>query len=880
LEAPPIIQGKVVTDFFISYTQVDRLWAEWIAWQLEAAGYTIVIQAWDFRPGGNFVLDMQHAAAESECTIAVLSPAYLQSGFTAAEWAVAFATEPTSAQRRLLPVRIHECEPQGMLLPIVYIDLVGLEAEAARDKLLAGVQRQRAKPTREPGFPGPGLHSGTAPPLFPGATPQNLPRSGAAAFVGRAQELARLHQQLRQSDRLAITAIAGMGGIGKTELVLQYAQHHWQQGTYRGGVCWLQARQVVLDAHVSLNVGTQIVQFAQSRLQLHPPDELELTAQVAFCWHHWRAGDVLVIFDDVIDYAVMQPYLPPTDPRFKVVITTRQNFGRSVASMTIDVLDPDAALALLERLVGGERIRAAQAIAHDLCARLGYLPLGLELVGRYLARKPDLLLGQIRQRLDAKGLMTTALAQTEVGMTARLGVTAAFELSWATLSAPAQRLGCLLSMFAGDPIPWSVVEACCAEVDPEDLEETRDHELVGFNLLHREALGVYRIHTLIREFLQGKLQQQADADVLKHAVCQWVVGVAQDIPQTPTRDLIEAVTPLIPHMAEIATAFTPWVRDEDLIGLFVGLCRFYAGQGDYAQAVLWSQQSLSVTQCRLGEEHRDIATTLNNLAGLYQEQGRYSEAEPLYRDALMMRKRLLGEEHADVASSLNSLAVLYVKQGRYSEAEPLYRDALMMRKRLLGEEHRDIAATLNNLAGLYWVQGHYSEAEPLYRDALMMRKRLLGEEHPDVASSLHNLAGLYRSQGHYSEAEPLYRDALAMRKRLLGEEHPDVATTINNLAGLYEDQGRYSEAEPLYRDALAMSKRLLGEEHPRVATSLNNLAVLYAKQWQFEKAAPLLEQALRMFQQLLGNDHPSTRMVEHSLEYIKDALQGHFDLPI
>src|SRR5262245_15915328 len=124
-------QGKAVTDFFISYTHVDRFWAEWIAWQLEAAGYTTVIQAWDFRPGANFVWAMQRAAAESERTIAVLSPAYLQSGFTAAEWAAAFARDPTGTRGLLLPVRIHDCEPQGILPQIVYIDLVGLEEEAA-----------------------------------------------------------------------------------------------------------------------------------------------------------------------------------------------------------------------------------------------------------------------------------------------------------------------------------------------------------------------------------------------------------------------------------------------------------------------------------------------------------------------------------------------------------------------------------------------------------------------------------------------------------------------------------------------------------------------------------------------------------------------------
>ena len=78
-------------DFFVSYNKADRAWAEWIAWVLEEAGYSTVIQAWDFRPGSNFVLEMQKAAAEAERTIAVLSPEYLTARFTQPEWAAAEA---------------------------------------------------------------------------------------------------------------------------------------------------------------------------------------------------------------------------------------------------------------------------------------------------------------------------------------------------------------------------------------------------------------------------------------------------------------------------------------------------------------------------------------------------------------------------------------------------------------------------------------------------------------------------------------------------------------------------------------------------------------------------------------------------------------------
>jgi hypothetical protein len=101
-------------DFFISYNSADQAWAEWIAWQLEAAGYSVIIQAWDFRPGSNFVLEMQKAVVESARTIAVLSDDYLKAFFTQPEWAAAFVQDPKSSQGKLLPIRVQECRLEGM----------------------------------------------------------------------------------------------------------------------------------------------------------------------------------------------------------------------------------------------------------------------------------------------------------------------------------------------------------------------------------------------------------------------------------------------------------------------------------------------------------------------------------------------------------------------------------------------------------------------------------------------------------------------------------------------------------------------------------------------------------------------------------------------
>ncbi|MEM8805379.1 MAG: tetratricopeptide repeat protein [Cyanobacteria bacterium P01_G01_bin.38] len=679
--------------------------------------------------------------------------------------------------------------------------------------------------------------------------PHNLPRSGAVKFVGRDEDLKRLHEALQLGQHLAITAIHGMGGIGKTELALQYAQFHQQQGAYPGGICWLRAREQ--------DIATQLVSFAKAALGLNLPGGLELAEQVAYCWRNWPEGKALLVVDDVTNYEAIKPYLPPQETRFRVLLTTRLHLGSSISSFEIRVLSELASLALLKSFHGvADRFERESSPARELCTWLGYLPLGLELVGRYLESKPDLPLTKLQKRLQDKRLTARALCQRKADMTAaHESVAAAFELSWQALDELEQQLAYVVSLFGLAPIPWNLVESCLGGVDEEDLEDAQTG-LLNRSLLQRLGKGTYQLHQLIREFFSTKLLDWEGADSLKQSYCQVMVSATQQLSDPPTREQIVEFSPIVLHVAEAASTLQSSLSNDDLTWPFIGLSRFYREQGAYEQAVPWLEQCLEVTRTRFGDEHQAVATSLHDLAVLYDFQGCYSEAEPLFVEALSLRKRLLGDEHPYVATSLNSLAELYELQGRYSEAEPLLVEALSLRRRLLGNEHLDVAQSLNSLAGVYCSQGRFSEPEPLYVEALGLRKRLLGNEHQDVAISLNDLAELYRVQGRYSEAEPLYIEALGLYKRLLGEEHPYIVVSLNNLALLYWSQERYSEAEPLFVEALAMQKRLLGEEHPYVAYILNGLAELYRAQGRYSEAEPLLAEALSLRVRLLGGEHP------------------------
>jgi tetratricopeptide (TPR) repeat protein len=680
--------------------------------------------------------------------------------------------------------------------------------------------------------------------------PQNIPFRGATKFVGRTQELETLHQELQRQDRVVISAIAGMGGVGKTELAIQYAVAFAE--SYSGGICWLNAKEDLLP---------QVLEFAQLGLNMAIPNEvggkaLDTATQVQWCLRQWRAqGQILMVLDDVVEQCEFQTLVQQLPKRFRVLITTRlRRLDAGFFELPLDVLSPTAATDLLAELVGAPRIQAESATAQSLCQSLGYLPLGVELVGRYLAEQPFLKLADLQVSLDNQALDQRS---QQYVMTAQQGVRAAFELSWQALTPPAQNVGRLLSQFAEDAIPWDLVVEAADKLGwaANDLD-TAQQRLYKLHLIQTTEAGQFKLHPLIHEFLRLKHQTSEQAEPIRQAFVDVLVDVAKAVPETSTRQEITRLSPAFPHLENMAERSLHQVQDSDLEDLFEGFCRFYWNQGLYEVAQPWCEYGLQQIQNRLGDDHPTVATSLNNLAGLYRAQGRYGEAEPLYLQALEMHQRLLGDDHPEVATSLNNLAGLYRAQGRYGEAEPLYLQALEMRQRLLGDDHPTVATSLNNLAGLYRAQGRYGEAEPLYLQALEMHQRLLGDDHPEVATSLNNLAGLYETQGRYGEAEPLYLQALEMRQRLLGDDHPYVATSLNNLAGLYETQGRYGEAEPLYLQALEMHQRLLGDDHPEVATSLHNLAGLYRAQGRYGEAEPLYLQDLEMRQRLLGDDHP------------------------
>jgi tetratricopeptide (TPR) repeat protein len=722
------------------------------------------------------------------------------------------------------------------------------------------------------------------------------PREGG--LIGRETELDRLHELLQTKKNVCV--VSGMGGVGKTELVRNYATSNDCKAHFSGGVFYL-------DARSRENIAAEIVAVTKHHFQREIADGLSDSQKVAQCWQAWKTQTeaVLLILDDVSGLAKnFKQYLPPADlGKLRLLITSRDTPDQRIAEeLPLEVLLPESAVALLASIIGEERVARETSAAEKLCEDLGYLPLALELVGYYLEDEDyqSLSLSAMGDKLKEK-VKHPSLSPEEVPMAikATRGVQAAFDLSWDELTPEAKYLACVLGAFASAAIYWGFVRVIYEILQGESFSEDhlKDKWLKSLRKLHlvmTVETDIYDLHPLIRDYLAEQFNKHPQHSEIKQAFCDLFVSVAGNVEQLTTLAEFNLIEPHLKKMIDwcegnedpqfalslhqLALLYKSQGKYNEAEPLYLrslsiyekqlgedhphvatslnNLALLYRNQGKYEEAELLFLRSLSIMEKQLGENHPDVAASLNNLALLYDSQGKYNEAESLYLRSLFIREKQLGENHPDVATSLNNLAELYRNRGKYEEAEPLYLRSLSIMEKQLGKNHPFVASSLNNLALLYDSQGKYNEAESLYLRSLSIMEKQLGKNHPFVASSLNNLALLYDSQGKYNEAESLYLRSLSIKEKQLGENHPDIATSLNALAGLYESQGKYKEAEPLYLRSLSIYEKQLGENHPDVATSLNNLAGLYVSQGKYKEAEPLYLQSLSIYEKQLGENHP------------------------
>ena len=675
-------------------------------------------------------------------------------------------------------------------------------------------------------------------------------------------------------SKATTTAVTGLGGIGKTQTVIEYAyRYHENYQT----VLWVRAKS-------SDTITADFVTITGLlKLPEYETHDLNIAVKAVIRWLEINTGWLLIL-DNADDLATVHKFLP-SQSKGHILLTTRAQALSGLAHVIeIDKMKLDEGTLFLLRRANivntNDPFENAslndRIIANEISKITDGLPLALDQAGAYIEETAC----SLSEYLSLYQEKRSVLLKRRGGLTPDHPdpVAATWSLSFEKIeqnNLVATELLRACAFVHHDTIPEEILLEGASKLGTilEAIATNRLElnnaigELRKFSFVRRNPeTNTLGIHPLVQVILRdgiNKITQQIWAERIVRAISDVFPKVVFETWQQCQRYFlqIEACAQLI----KFYNFSFPEAR------LFLDQAASVLQENAYySQAESLYLQLLAIQRMVLKPEHLDTATTLNNLARLYYNQGKYTQAEPLYLQALTIRKEVLGLEHSDVATTLNNLARLYHTQGKYAQAGPLYLQALKITERNPEMKHPDTAYVLNNLAILYRVQHMYTQAEVLYRQALAIRETTLGPNHPKSAITLNNLARLYVTLHKYTEAEELYSRTLTIQRATSRPNHPNVAITLNNLARLYSIQGKYTQAEELYRQVLAIREVALGLEHPKTAITLNDLAQLYVTLHRYTEAEELYSRALAIQKTALDPDHPDVVTV---LEHYTDLLQ-------
>jgi len=735
-------------DVFLSHNHAQKDWTRKLARELDEKAVKPWFDEWCVPAGTVASIGMERGIKESCHVLLVLSPEFLFSEWTDYETQIATLISPANRDRKLIPILYSTCEVPERFARIAWIDFRDTHADVDRyayrfAQLLADLrpdlyQRpkdfERFQQQRQPN--GNPSQIPTVSPLPKGS---RMTRAPIGNFVGREKELRDLARSLTPGSLVGLHAVTGIGGVGKTQLAIEYAHRYGR--LYPGGVFWLnmeKAEDAVTEvASCGGPDGMNLEDFSSRTA----PEQAALIRKL------WEDGDFprLLIFDNAEEPELVEKWRPKYG-KCSVMITSRRDYWpmeMSVQPMPIETLPRPKSMELLEKARPAlVKDKAERQAADDPCVYLVDLPLALHVAASYLHHDRHELVKDYLRDLQQATRIGSALEK----------VWSCFAVSHRKLMPgnEADLLAMRVFQLAGYFAPASIARELLAGTVKLDIANNKERKqfnravtrLQELGLIAEEPEGRLVLHRLLREFARQQQVPLSEKDAVQR-VADVVSSFARK--ENDTR-LPQKLSKERAHLRQAAI-------DAERLELDLA-ANLYNELGYHADSLALLKEarsdyekSLKLWQDALGPEHPSVATVINNLGQILQAQGDLAGALEYTRRALQIDEKVYGPDHPKVAIRANNIGTVLKDQGDLAGALEYTRRALQIDEKVYGPDHPNVAIVINNLGQILQAQGDLAGALEYVRRALAIFEKVYGPEHPRTKICANNLRGLQKSMG-------------------------------------------------------------------------------------------------------------------------------------
>ncbi len=661
-------------------------------------------------------------------------------------------------------------------------------------------------------------------------------------FTGREPELTQLEDMLFGNHRTAKLAITGLGGVGKTQLIIELLYHVADMQKHCS-VIWISTVNMESLHQSYLDVARQlgIPGFKDDKADVKRIVQAHLSKESAGPW--------LLVFDNADDLDMwiskagpgLQPeqrshplinYLPKSKQGAVIFTTRNRKIAVKLAQqnvMDVPAMREDAATQLLMKCLVNTDLAKSQQDTSALLSQLTYLPLAIIQAAAYINENAislaDYLSLLAKQEEEVIDLLSEEFEDDGRYRDIKNPVATTWLVSFDQIQRRDQLAANYLSFMAciePKDIPKSLLPPGSSRKQEVDAIGT----LTAYSFVNkRPADECFDIHRLVHLATRNWLQKEK---LLAQSTEKAIVRLEEVFPHADHkyRSVWRMYFPHVRLALESNSVDKDWKIRMGLLWRY-GKCLFLDGRWNDAESA--TMQVVEIRRRMLGEEHRSTLSSMSRLATIYRYQGRWKDAEELQLKDLEICKRMFGDDDAHTLASMESLASTYRKRGRWNEAETLLLQVLEDRRKRKGPDHLSTLTTMAKLASTYMNKGRWNEAEELEVQVMETRKRVLGLEHPDTLASMAKLASTYTNKGRWNEAEELEVHLLETYKRVLGREHPSTLISMNNLSVTWKAMGKHAEALKLMDELRTAEEAVLGINHPDFLSSTATLSA-----WRLE----------------------------------------------